>query len=341
MKMNKIIIPAAMLAVGVALVGSVSSTLAWYQYSTKAQAAYIGTSVGQSENLEIKIKDGVDAQSQPKYKWTTNATSKDINELAGVARNVKKEIIPISSGAMGKNATINPSNFHSGIETGVAGYRDLPVTSDNYVQFTLNIRYKNTSKDAGFEKRKLNLIDLTITDDTAAPNNDLYTAIRVHFSTGSTEADNFLYARDKALNNSTASEISTSTQSRLDTDNDGILDLPQKYEWEEGGTEPVVYGDTGTNPAQVAYNAAYRELDGESNIIPMSQTLGVMPADEDGLALTVTIWIEGWQKLTGLPENNYDGIGEGNFSSAMWKPETYTKKTFNVGMRFQAGDVVE
>ena len=42
MKMNKIIIPAAMLAVGVALVGSISSTLAWYQYSTKAQAAFIG-----------------------------------------------------------------------------------------------------------------------------------------------------------------------------------------------------------------------------------------------------------------------------------------------------------
>ena len=43
--MNKIIIPAAMLAVGVALVGSISSTLAWYQYSTKAQAAFIGTSI--------------------------------------------------------------------------------------------------------------------------------------------------------------------------------------------------------------------------------------------------------------------------------------------------------
>ena len=58
MKMNKIIIPAAMLAVGVALVGSVSSTLAWYQYSTKAQAAFIGTSIGQSENLEIKTGSG-------------------------------------------------------------------------------------------------------------------------------------------------------------------------------------------------------------------------------------------------------------------------------------------
>ena len=55
--MNKIIIPVAALAMGVALVGSVSSTLAWYQYSTKAQAAFIGTSIGESENLEIKIKD--------------------------------------------------------------------------------------------------------------------------------------------------------------------------------------------------------------------------------------------------------------------------------------------
>ena len=61
-----------MLAVGVALVGSVSSTLAWYQYSTKAQAAYIGTSVGKSENLEIKKVDGT---------WVSSLLASDIQDL--------------------------------------------------------------------------------------------------------------------------------------------------------------------------------------------------------------------------------------------------------------------
>ena len=87
--MNKIIIPAAALAMGIALVGSVSSTLAWYQYSTKAQAAFIGTSVGQSENLEIQKAD---------EKWTSNLTNAEVNALAGINESYPN-LLPVTPGA--------------------------------------------------------------------------------------------------------------------------------------------------------------------------------------------------------------------------------------------------
>lgn len=419
MKMNKIIIPVAALAMGVALVGSVSSTLAWYQYSTKAQAAFIGASVGEAENLEIKA----DATH-----WKTNVTASEVNSLAGLTS--RKDFLPITSGAMGKNDSIDTTAFHGGIETGVAGYNDVHVDpSTNFVQFTLNMRYKKTGSAAtSYEKRELKLIDLTIVDENTNPGNDFYKSIRVHFSTGEGATKNFLYASNKDDD----ADIETVTRAQLDTDNDGKLDKALEYEFADGYTnlQPVYYGDAASQngtPKQVALNA-YRE-----NANSLNQVIGVLPDGDnaaDGLAVTVTIWIEGWQKLASYPEGNKDGgpfwrqvtldafgtdspwvhdfgetaVENGKLyfdktsnelfscndaehaneenswslvtstngtadptaaaavdayyakvtendvtlfqyqtgeSSAMWKPETYSGSIFNVGMRFQAGNVVD
>ena len=72
MKLNKrIIIPAMSLLVGAALAGSVSSTIAWYQYSTRANVAYLGTSAGTSGNLKIRIRGQND--------WGTRLEIDDVN----------------------------------------------------------------------------------------------------------------------------------------------------------------------------------------------------------------------------------------------------------------------
>ena len=59
MKMSKVKITVGALAVAAvaSLVGSVSGTLAWYQYSTRVSAAMIGTAAKCSENLKIRIYD--------------------------------------------------------------------------------------------------------------------------------------------------------------------------------------------------------------------------------------------------------------------------------------------
>ena len=320
--MNKIIIPAAMLAVGVALVGSISSTLAWYQYSTKAQAAYIGTSVGQSENLEIKKFDG---------HWASNLPSSEVEKLAG-ADLTPKNLIPVTPGISGdgnlaKDAALPAiADFENSVETGVAGYGDQrgDITT-NVVQFTLNIHYKKTDSQVSYEAKKLKLVDLTIGDSTAnsqVNQGDLYKAIRVHFSAGES---NRLYANNGVAADET---ITTATSGRLDTDNSGAFDKALGYEWETQNQQDIVYGVADSQ--QVAYNTSYADN--------LNWEIGTLPADDvNGLAVTVTIWLEGWQKLTGLPSGNADDAGE-QPKSAMWDPLKYVNKKFNVGMRFQAVD---
>ena len=39
-----------------ALAGTISSTIAWYQYSTRVSAVYLGASAGSKGNLKIRIK---------------------------------------------------------------------------------------------------------------------------------------------------------------------------------------------------------------------------------------------------------------------------------------------
>lgn len=335
MKMNKIIIPTAMLAVGVALVGSVSSTLAWYQYSTKAQAAFIGTSVGQSENLEIKKFDA---------KWASNLPSAEVEKLANASQ---KNLIPVTPGVaavtgnMGKDDALPAiANFHNSIETGVAGYGEnrTDVTA-NVIQFTLNIRYKKAAEEVSYEAKALKLVDLTIVDSTAnnqVNQGDLYKAVRVHFSAGDSHR---LYANDETNIAEQGNEpayretITTNTYGFLDTGNNGkngqgepIYDKGLGYEWETANQENVMYGIE--NSQQVAYNS--------KNASNLEWTIGTLPEDdENGLAVTVTIWLEGWQKLSGIPSGNADSSGEGN-TSAMWDPLKYTNKKFNVGMRFKA-----
>lgn len=325
MKMNKIIIPAAMLAVGVALVGSISSTLAWYQYSTKAQAAYIGTSVGQSENLEIQKKD---------TKWATNLPSSEVEKLAGA--DVKaKNLIPVTpriagDGNLAKDAALpNAVTFENSIETGVARYGEQRGDVEtNFVQFTLKIRYKKTDSAVSYEAKKLKLVDLTIGDSTA--NNqqnqgDLYKAIRVHFSAGES---NRLYANNGVAEDET---ITTATYGNLDTGNNGSYDKGLGYEWEEQSQQNVMYGIEDSQ--QVAYNTSYHVGDATN----LNWEIGTLPTDEYGLSLTVTIWLEGWQKLSAVPQGNAERTGE-QPQSAMWDPQKYVNKKFNVGMRFQAVD---
>ena len=328
MKMNKIIIPAAMLAVGVALVGSVSSTLAWYQYSTKAQAAYVGTSVGQSENLEIKKADG---------SWASNLLASDIQDLinaqateANVGTNMSP-ITPATNANLAANVAL-PANFFNSVETGVAGYETYGnryATKANYVEFTLNVRYKTTNYKIdpsaqdpnGYPSKLLKLVDLTIVDDAGASNaeKDLYKAVRVHFST---ESNKSLFASDKQ---SSEQNIATNTFGKLDTDNTDGLDKGWVYEWENA--EEIVYG--ANNTVQSSYNA--NAIDHTNGHL-----IGTIPAsEENGLAVKVTIWLEGWQKLSGVPAGNAEAAS----TSAMWDPAVYARKHFKVGMRFQAADI--
>ena len=97
MKLNKkIIIPAFTLLVGTTLAGSVASTVAWYQYSTRTNVSYIGTSAGTIGNLQIRLQGG---------EWGTRLSIQDVAAYLS-AQNIGQEVEPITSGPMAKNEAL-------------------------------------------------------------------------------------------------------------------------------------------------------------------------------------------------------------------------------------------
>ena len=52
---KKLIISALSTGMGVSLVGAITGTVAWYQYSTRSTVSFVGTSLASSKNLLISF----------------------------------------------------------------------------------------------------------------------------------------------------------------------------------------------------------------------------------------------------------------------------------------------
>ena len=66
------------LAMGAALAGSISGSVAWYQYSTRATASLKGVSAGTSRNLQIaNSDDAIDDKTDASWGWDINLGEKD------------------------------------------------------------------------------------------------------------------------------------------------------------------------------------------------------------------------------------------------------------------------
>ena len=97
MKLNKkIIIPAITLMVGTTLAGSVASTVAWYQYSTRTNVSYIGTSAGTIGNLQIRLAGG---------EWGTRLSIQDVADYLS-SQGIGQQVEPVTPGALTKNEAL-------------------------------------------------------------------------------------------------------------------------------------------------------------------------------------------------------------------------------------------
>lgn len=335
MNKQKIIVSTLALAMGAALAGSVSGTVAWFQYSTRAQATYIGSTAHCSEALEVQAtKVGV-APLADAAKWVTELSDSDIAAVAlDTTNHLGDDIVPISTtGDLAANAALPTYDHDSDAETpAVLSFTKNPIyqvqdaakwgkaTAANYVQFDLHFRVKdiNGANEVSYLAKNVYLTNLSIvslTNENAdnSTDLDLYKAIRVHISDGTNHR---LYA-----NGST----STVTHGNLDLNNDGSADKTAAYAWEAAATT-IDYG-AGT---QSTYNAAAANVLADDsdpyNITANNGGLGQTKVDnsEGYYKVTVTIWLEGWQELA----------DPANADAKVWEPATYIGKKFGVGMRF-------
>ena len=257
-KKRSIIIPAFALLIGASLAGSISGTVAWYQYSTRVNAAYVGVSGGTSGNLQMRIKDGNYGQDGD---WITRLSVSDIQTYLLSAANTNeygRNIIPITSGDMAKDDAV-PQNFYGNPVYGQeGGYASswLVASKQNYVVIPLQLRYveRDGQKENGVDEKSLAkevyLTDLLIqgdhanTDDAENIKQDLSDAVRFHINAYSD--DDALVPANHVNRLISKKGGTTITSGQLDLDGDNLLDFKynsDKYGFGGNETTALVYGE--------------------------------------------------------------------------------------------------
>lgn len=340
---NKIIVSALALAIGGSLAGSVGSTIAWYQYSTRANVSYIGEASGVSSNFQMRFK----SESADEEAWRTRITWDEMDaELhnGGFA----EKLVPMTFGKLNKDDPL-PAKGYTQPAPGVGDMTKwIEATEKNYAQFTLQLRNINREgATAANDAQDVYLSKLVLQKDLKTPTGkeDISNALRVHISSvaGST-------TKNKLISKLGGD---TKTSGKLDIDGDGHNDqaYPEDDEFGFGydgdnhvALEDVIYGDQNNdkvdNETQASYSASYQSSDAnaflvysENNILYNDQTKSVLDnaksigqtleGSSGYLEVTITIWLEGWQEFE---------------DSAIWNATKYVDSMFDVGIQFAIQD---
>lgn len=229
MKINKAKFVVTSLAIcsAFALVGSVSSTIAWYQYSTRVSTVYLGTSAGAKGNLKLRIK-GTNT-------WLSDLSYKDIDDYLK-AQDIGQKMIPITSGDMEADDALklddqnNPLFYKNPKESLLekVDYSNWNKADNSmYVSIPFELCYMfEEGGDVSYLEKDVYISELLIQEDwknKADVNNqkkDLSSSVRVHISSyESNDKDNTSINRLISKNGGTIL-----TKGYLDLDGDGVLD---------------------------------------------------------------------------------------------------------------------
>ena len=351
MKLNrKIIIPAATLLIGVALAGSATSTIAWYQYSTKANVAYLGTSAGTSGNLMVRINKGGNQAADAD--WSTYISFSDVNTALNLNN---KKIKPITVGKLGKNDALPKDQQEQLVFYSNPVYDFGPLSqwnkaeADNYIQIPLQFKFveRDGSVDAQQKAietqvaKDLYLSDILIQNDysnAANAKRDLSSAIRVHFESYQDDS------QEEHLNRLVSKDgLDMATVGKLDLNNDGSDD--KHYDVGNANQHAAMYG-FGEHPENYGADIYYGSSDGTTNdesevqksyAASNDQSNGILNVKLGSTSATngkylnvvVTIWIEGWQKLGKSSDSDQT-------KSSIWDLVKTVDSKFDVGMQFEA-----
>ena len=78
---KKVVVSVLALAMGAGIAGSISGSIAWYQYSTRTTAQLQGVSAGTTRNLQLRIKkNGLGAEEG----WLQDLSVEDLNTYLGI-----------------------------------------------------------------------------------------------------------------------------------------------------------------------------------------------------------------------------------------------------------------
>ena len=324
MKLNskKIITSAMLTLIGASMVGSVAGTVAWYQYSTRASAAYVGTSAKCSEMLQVVVGTATEAASAAESDWKTNLSVSNITTYiagqSGQTATTAAQVTPVTAGNQKKNAALNTLKAHPVYTyTAYSAWQNAAAT--DYVTFPLTFRVKDVDGASTTTKlaqdMNLYLQDLLIQADGSNPSgkSDISAAIRVHFATTET-TPNYMLLSNEGVTIDTCGALDLNG----DTVDDALSDRGTAYSFET--TTALTYGDA--NSKEEAYDIDDVKADDTNGVLTGGTAVGTI-ASGSTLTVNVTIWLEGWQKL-----------GASGSQSALWDATKYVGALFDVGMTF-------
>jgi hypothetical protein len=371
MKINKakLLVGTLAIAAVAATVGSISGTVAWFQYSTRVTAAYEGATAHCTENLQIRLyqpavaeeDDGDHVYDKPgehaaipavSSEWKQDLLSTDITTFLSNA-NVRgttaaNKLTPVTSGKLAadtvptklyKNPIYQYAATSSWGEADATDYIDLPL------QFrVLDVNGNSTTET--YLAKKIYLSDITFAAKVAAK--DISSALRVVVDNGAADATAFKQTFSK---DGTAVTVG----GNLDLNNDKVIDKVEGYEWDTSRAN-VKYGDWDGETAEKAYSkassvkgAAPTDVAVAKDTDPLdikgkplftsssaSDTPANIAAKTDWAGIKLRIYLEGW---TTLDSGVFGNATENATPTTVWdemKVIGDADVVFRLGLRFTA-----
>ena len=315
-KKKSIIIPAFALLIGASLVGSITGTVAWYQFSTRVDTAYVGVAGGTSGNLQMRLKGVQGAE------WLTRLTKEDIKSYLADAGYGSK-VAPVTPGALDKDGAL-PEDFYSNPVVGYGPYEKwIKASNANFVQIPLELRYierDGVNKEVNGKQvddeeiaKDVYLTDLLIQEDHRNENGkgDLSDAIRFHVQ--AYQADSLEVGGDNKVDGSEVNRLVSKkggtmlAQGKLDLDGDSHLDKnylnDDKYGFEDDDPtqstlEEIIYGRSypyvddngdpvGEDSIQTSYHARDYNVVSKANVVYYDENNVAIAEPEDIYPLLV------------------------------------------------------
>ena len=351
--LKKATIASMAIAMGAAIAGSISGTVAWYQYSTRSTVAYQGASAHCSESLQVRIRstktDGFGAWKQDLLSSDIAAYLAATTAEGGANRTAAtNQLRPVTSGELALGAVASKLYKNPVYQyPNMADWGEASATYD-YILLPLEIRVLDvngdTGDDADYLAKKIYVSDVTLqaaadhTDYTASEHYDLSNALRVGVSTAA-EAETPSFTPYATFATATAAATDVKVYGKLDLNNDGKIDQTEGYEFTED-REEVNYGGTSgvakaTSNAKVAADAAETVV-GVANDAKVTDIRGKeigSTTAEKHLYVNLLIYLEGWTELSDKTATGESGSVP---VKSIWDIAKGNGAEFNVGIRFTA-----
>lgn len=301
---KKIIVSVLALAMGAALAGSISGSVAWYQYSTRAAALINGTSAGTLGRLQLSKHAAND--------W------KDYETFA--AQNFR----PVS--------IVNTSGTLTWFDQPVYQVPQAPAMDNSnkgYVDYEFDFRFQTKTQDvdwASAAERNVYLSHFAIVNHGATY--DVSSAVRVAFLKQDGTALKIFEQDEDGKATTTHGSLDLNKNGKPDTnywdcqDDQGRLNndsSDENYNATLNNTASLIeYTNGDESYTTDAHSDLVLSAAEQANVYTLDTTVASKALCTTAQSLTVRVWLEGWAELGG---------------AATWSPD-YLKQNFDIQLQF-------